>query len=73
MTPEEQAKALVNDQFYQPLTQHLNLTNSSKEMWDYAKRCAKITVMFSIQIYEKDQYKRKTDFLENTLAAIDKL
>lgn len=73
MTPEQQAKELVNYQYYQPLTEHLNINNNSKEMWEYAKRCAKIAIQFAIKQYEKDQYKRKTDFLENTLLAIDQL
>lgn len=44
MTPKEKARWLVNDQYYQPLTIHLNLSNNSKEMWEYAKRCATICV-----------------------------
>lgn len=40
MTPEEKAEELVNEIFYQPLTLHLNLSNNSRQMWDYAKLCA---------------------------------
>lgn len=44
MTAKEKAKFLVNEQYYQPLTVYLNLSNNSKEMWGYAKRCANIAV-----------------------------
>jgi len=42
MTAAEKAKDLVNEKYYQPLTLHLNVNNNSREMWDYAKRCANI-------------------------------
>ena len=42
MTTAEKAKELVNEGYYQPLTLHLNVSNNSKEMWEYAKRCALI-------------------------------
>jgi hypothetical protein len=44
MTAIEKAKYLVNENYYQPLTIHLNVNNNSKQMWAYAKRCAVITV-----------------------------
>jgi hypothetical protein len=44
MTPKVKAKELVNEKYYQPLTLHLNVNNNSKEMWEYAKRCALIMV-----------------------------
>jgi hypothetical protein len=44
MTAKEKAKFLVNEKFYQPLTLHLDLNNNSKQMWEYAKICANITV-----------------------------
>lgn len=44
MTAVEKAKQLVNEKFYQPITLHLNVNNNSKQMWEYAKLCALITV-----------------------------
>jgi len=57
MTPIEKAKWLVNDQYYQPLTLHLNVNNNSKEMWDYAKRCALIVVNEVFEVASPSLYK----------------
>jgi hypothetical protein len=44
MSAADKAKHLVNERYYQPLTLHLNVNNNSKQMWEYAKVCALITV-----------------------------
>lgn len=44
MSAAEKAKQLVNERYYQPLTLHLNVSNNSKQMWEYAKLCASIAV-----------------------------
>ena len=49
MTPVVKAKELVNEKYYQPLTLHLNVNNNSKQMWNYAKRCADILVDETIE------------------------
>lgn len=44
MTAVEKARYLVNEKFYQPLPQNLNVNNNSQEMWGYAKKCAIVCV-----------------------------
>jgi hypothetical protein len=44
MSATDKAKQLVNEKFYQPLTIHLNVNNNNRQMWEYAKICALITV-----------------------------
>ncbi len=71
MTPDVEAKAIVNE-IYQPLG-HLSCNVSSNKMWEYAKTIAIKQIEFCIGIYKKDQYKRKTDYLENLIIEINKL
>ncbi len=71
MTPNVQAKEIVNE-IYQPLG-YLSCNVSPNEMWEYAKKIAVKQVQFCIDQYDKDQYKRKTDYLENLIIEINKL
>lgn len=64
MTPVEKARNLVNEKFYQQLTLHLNVSNNSKQMWEYAKKCALIVVEEIIpNTWKMTTYKKSFGFI----------
>lgn len=80
MTPTEKAKELVNERYYQPLTLHLNVNNNSKQMWEYAKRCALIVTDELIAsfgqytgMYDQEFFDGAKQYWQEVRAEIEKL
>lgn len=62
MTAKEKAKELVNEKYYQPITLHLNVNSNSREMWEYAKRCALIAIEEVISEIKSIEFGYDADF-----------
>ena len=72
MTPEEKAKFLVNDCYYQPF----HLTAHNNALWEYAKNCAIICVdeiMKTLRFWSDRGVSPELQFWESVKKEIKKL